>query len=30
MVEEVFYYMSYHRPDGSRPGWISGKPRARA
>lgn len=27
MVEEVFYYMSYNRPDRSRPGWISGKPR---
>lgn len=30
MVEEVFYYMSYNRPDKSKPGWISGKPRARA
>jgi hypothetical protein len=29
MVEEVFYYMSYNRPDRSKPGWISGKPRAR-
>ena len=29
MVEEVFYYMSNNRPDGSVPGWISGELRAR-
>ncbi len=29
MVEEVFYYMSYNRPDRSRPGWLTGTPRKR-
>ena len=29
MVEEVFYYMSHNRPDGSRPAWLSGGTRAR-
>lgn len=29
MVEEVFYYMSYNRPDNSKPGWVTGTPRAR-
>lgn len=30
MVEEVFYFMSYNRPDRSKPGWITGKPRRKA
>lgn len=30
MVEEVFYFMSYNRPDGSNPGWVSGKAKAPA
>ena len=29
MVEEVFYYMSYNRPDRSKPGWVTGTPRKR-
>lgn len=24
MVEEVFYFMSENRPDGSKPGWLRG------
>lgn len=24
MVESVFYYMSEHRPDGSKPAWLGG------
>lgn len=30
MVEEIFYRMSENRPDGSRPGWMTGTPRAEA
>lgn len=29
MVEEVFYYMSYNRPDGSKPAWLTGGTRRR-
>jgi hypothetical protein len=29
MVEEVFYYMSKNRPDGSKPAWLGGNARAR-
>jgi len=27
-VEEVFYRLSHNRPDGSKPGWLTGEPRA--